>query len=325
MIYIAAPFWHESSDIRQQRRNKAIAYSERLFNQGKLFYSPLLYSEKFKDKKQKENFWINHGLKMVEVCTEMHVLCLEGWEDSNGIQGEVAKANELNIEVKYIQKHTRVSFHGSRSLTEKQCKPIIVSVFEKHQVETVVTHGEPHGACEWVRKSCKEKAISLKLHFLPKHRLAGMFHWRSVAVLEDSEIAIFLHDGISDGTANELELCRKMGCYYEYYKLKDNKLILDEVKDQYENKNDESNLIDDIYEKKLTNKDRQTPEYQSFRKAVLKRDNNKCVFCGATEKICVHHIIPFSKNVGLSTEISNGQTLCIVCHEGVHGKRKFKS
>lgn len=323
MIYVACPFWDEDEKIRVYRRNKAIEYSEKLFFKGKLFYSPLLYSERFKDKKQKENFWLNHGLKMVEVCTSMHVLCLEGWEKSNGIKGEVAKAETLGIDVKHIHSHSRVSFHGSRDLLKKHCAPVILDVLDRHQVETAVTHGEPHGACEFVREIAKEKAVSLKLHHLQKHRLAGMFHWRSTAVLEDGENAIFMHDGISDGTANELKLCKKMGLPYEYYLLENDKLVLKETEKSEETESNE-NLIDDLFEKKLDQSVRSSAEYRKFREGVLKRDKNKCVFCGATELLCVHYIVPFTKNNSLAMDVSNGQTLCESCHAGVHGKPQFK-
>lgn len=51
MIYIAAPFWDTNETVRNYRRRKAIEYSERLFHQGIPFYSPLLYSQHFNDKK----------------------------------------------------------------------------------------------------------------------------------------------------------------------------------------------------------------------------------------------------------------------------------
>lgn len=323
MIYVAAPFWHESENIRKARRQAAILYSERLFFKGKHFYSPLLYSERFQDKKQKENFWLSHGLKMVDACTAMHVLCLDGWEQSSGIKGEVERANELEIQVQYIQFHSRVSFHGSRALSKEQCLPIIKDVVERCQVETIVTHGEPHGACEYVRKYAQEEAISLKLHFLQKHRLAGMFHWRSTVVLEDAEKAIFLHDNISDGTANELKLCKKMGLAYEYYGLENNVLVLKETEES-EKEDLQADTGFDKYEKKIDKVTRGSKEYQAFRKAVLKRDNNKCVFCGSESDLCVHHIVPFSKSNNLAIEVSNGQTLCEKCHAGVHGKKVFK-
>ncbi len=40
----------------------------------------------------------------------------------------------------------------------------------------------------------------------------------------------------------------------------------------------------DKYEKKIDKVTRGPKEYQAFRKAVLKRDNNKCVFCGSGSK-----------------------------------------
>jgi len=323
MIYVACPFWDEDEKTRVYRRKKAIEYSEKLFFKGKLFYSPLLYTERFKEKKQKENFWLNHGLKLVEVCTSMDVLCLPGWEKSNGIQGEVAKAESIGIDVRYVHSHSRVSFHGSRSLSKSQCSQVILDVLDRHQVETVITHGEPHGACEYVRDIAKEKAVSLKLHYLQKHRLAGMFHWRSTTVLEDGEIAIFMHDGISDGTSNELALCKKMGLPFEYYALENDKLVLKQTEKSVENE-ESGNVVDDVFEKKLDKSVRSSAEYRKFRAGVLKRDKNKCVFCGETELLCVHHIVPFTKNNALAMDVSNGQTLCESCHAGVHGKPQFK-
>lgn len=323
MIYVAAPFWHEKEKVRKARRQAAILYSEQLFFKGHLFYSPLLYSERFEAKKQKENFWLSHGLKMVEIATSMHVLCLDGWESSAGIKGEVAKAEQLEIPVKYITSHSRISFHGSRSLSKKQCLPIIQDIMDRCQVRTIITHGEPHGACEYARDYAKEKAISLKTHFLQKHKMAGMFHWRSMSVLEDAEKAIFLHDGVSDGTANELKLCKKIGLAYEYYSLENDILVLKETEES-ETEDVLINADFDKYEKKIDKETRKSKKYQKFRKDVLVRDGHKCVFCGAEEDLCVHHIIPFSKMNNLAIEKSNGQTLCGKCHAGVHGKKYFK-
>jgi len=82
-----------------------------------------------------------------------------------------------------------------------------------------VTHAEPHGVCHIARDLCKEKAIPLKLHFLNFRYLRGAFAHRSKDVLSDADRAIFIHDGISKGTSNELKLAIKMGVPHSYYKL----------------------------------------------------------------------------------------------------------
>lgn len=321
LVYVAAPYFHDDESVRNYRRRKAIEYSETLFRRGINFYSPLLFSEKFAKNTAREGYWLNHGKMMVKACTEIHVLCLEGWEKSGGIKGEIEVAQEIGIEIKYIERHTRLSFHGSRSLTYEQCEPVLIKEFEESLPEVVVTHGEPAGACNHVRTFCKNNGIPLKLHFLQQYRLKGAFHWRSLVVLEDSEMAIFLHDGVSDGTKNEFELAKKIGKPFRYYRLKDGVLKLDNfiIEDAQDIQLD---LLDDLNEKGLDIQTRKGVEYQNFRKAVLERDGKKCVFCGATEKLCVHHIIPFSKSSALSLDTTNGQTLCETCHEGIHGKQR---
>lgn len=322
MVYVAVPFWHENETIRNYRRRKAIEYSERLFYSGTLFYSPLLYSVHFKEKKAVENYWITHGLRMVDVCDEMRVLCLEGWENSSGLKGEIDRAEKRGIPVIYITRHSRISFHGSRSLSFEQCMPVILAAFKKHFPVTVVTHGEPEGACEFARKLSKKEGISLKLHHLQHWRMQGQFHWRTVAVLEDSEFAIFLHDGFSAGTSNEFALAKEMGKPYTYYLLENGILIEKDVENQ--NIKDFSiDLLYDNHERRVGKQVRNSPAYQRFRQTVFERDKKKCVFCGAESLLCVHHIIPFAKSSELSLDSVNGQTLCEACHNEVHGKKQY--
>lgn len=51
-------------------------------------------------------------------------------------------------------------------------------------------------------------------------------------------------------------------------------------------------------------------------KGILKRDGYKCVGCGNTRRLQVHHIIPVS--AGGSDDPSNLITLCSDCHEQIH-------
>ena len=66
LCYIAAPYWSIDEAIRAERRQIAIQYSMMLTERGVLNYSPLLYSDKYKNKKVVESYWLTHGLKMVK-------------------------------------------------------------------------------------------------------------------------------------------------------------------------------------------------------------------------------------------------------------------
>lgn len=55
------------------------------------------------------------------------------------------------------------------------------------------------------------------------------------------------------------------------------------------------------------------------RKAVLERDNDQCVRCGATENLHLHHIRPAAGGGPNTSE--NLATLCQSCHAAAHGSR----
>lgn len=61
-------------------------------------------------------------------------------------------------------------------------------------------------------------------------------------------------------------------------------------------------------------------EYKEWRKAVLKRDNNKCRMCGSKKKLEVHHIRPYGTHPELRLAASNGITLCREHHQSLSGR-----
>lgn len=65
---------------------------------------------------------------------------------------------------------------------------------------------------------------------------------------------------------------------------------------------------------------RNTPEYSKWRRLVFERDDYTCAGCGSRGgELNAHHIKPYKKHKDLRLEVSNGQTLCVACHRGVHG------
>lgn len=219
MIFIACPYWHENEKIRDYRREKAIQYSTKLMKRGILNYSPLSYTKRYKDDNTKEGYWIKHGLRLVDACDQIHVLCLDGWEKSAGVKGEIERGVKNGAEIRYVRETKRLAFCGSRSLICRNTRKLIKQCINDYQADIIVTHGEPEGVCRETMKICKTRGTrrSLVIHHMEAYRLAGAFEWRSKKVLNDCDHCIFIHDGVSKGTSNELVMAVKMGVPFTYY------------------------------------------------------------------------------------------------------------
>ena len=60
--------------------------------------------------------------------------------------------------------------------------------------------------------------------------------------------------------------------------------------------------------------ERMNPQAVKWRKAVIKRDRRHCRICHFTDSLEVHHILPFGTHPDQRWDVSNGLTLCHVCH-----------
>lgn len=84
-------------------------------------------------------------------------------------------------------------------------------------------------------------------------------------------------------------------------------------------------LLKDLYQQLRVSK-----EYKNWRKEVFKRDNYSCILCNSNEDIQAHHKIKLREilkdidkieeafKIRILLDISNGVTLCSVCHRKIH-------
>jgi len=65
---------------------------------------------------------------------------------------------------------------------------------------------------------------------------------------------------------------------------------------------------------------RWSPEYRQVRREALKRDDYTCKKCGEndSDKLVIHHIVPWMDNFSLWFELSNIITICKDCHKKEH-------
>lgn len=68
----------------------------------------------------------------------------------------------------------------------------------------------------------------------------------------------------------------------------------------------------------LLDNNRRTPEYESWREKIIKRDHKTCALCGSKEWIEVHHISRWIDDTDSRLRHDNGVCLCIICHRKYH-------
>jgi len=104
-IYLAAPYVHKNPDIRAQRVEAVNKKAAELMMSGNLVFSPLSHSHPISEHCVVDpcdhDFWLRQDLWILAICDEFHILCLDGWTESRGIDTEYQRAQDLRKPVVY--------------------------------------------------------------------------------------------------------------------------------------------------------------------------------------------------------------------------------
>jgi len=109
MIYLASPYRHPDPDM-VRRRVKLTSFAViKLAQRGFPIYSPVIHGHAIDMEGRRsrrpvpsDQYWLDHGIEMLELCGEMWVLMLAGWQDSEGIKGELAACDKRRLNVLYL-------------------------------------------------------------------------------------------------------------------------------------------------------------------------------------------------------------------------------
>ena len=104
MIYVASPYTHPDPAVREARFQAACRAAAELIRQGKAVFAPIAHSHPIAQYGLPKDwsFWQACDRQHLEVCSEVVVLMLDGWEQSRGVQAEIAIARELGKPVSFI-------------------------------------------------------------------------------------------------------------------------------------------------------------------------------------------------------------------------------
>lgn len=103
-IYIASPYSHPDAEVRHERYSAAQRYLVHLLQERRWAFSPIVHCHdaamKY-DLPRDHEFWLDFDAVLLRRASEMHILCIEGWQESKGIAHERLFARMLELPVRY--------------------------------------------------------------------------------------------------------------------------------------------------------------------------------------------------------------------------------
>ncbi len=106
-IFVISPYTHTDPDIERERVIQTEAFLAGLTIGGGVAYSTIVAMHHLTEKYELPadySFWQHHCRTMISCAREVYVLCLDGWKESVGVSDEIRIANDLNKDIKYIEK-----------------------------------------------------------------------------------------------------------------------------------------------------------------------------------------------------------------------------
>ncbi len=106
LIFVSSPYNHSDPLIVEENYIKVSKFVAELTSQGHVVISPITYGHtilQFKELRSDWEYWRNFCVTFLRKCDELIVYKMDGWDKSKGVLNEIGLANELGIEVKYVE------------------------------------------------------------------------------------------------------------------------------------------------------------------------------------------------------------------------------
>ena len=116
LVYLASPYTHRDQFIMELRASLVgclTAQFQLEFGTTRTFFSPIVHGHNMTKTKEGQklphtwDYWKPHDLNILKRCDELWVVCMEGWEDSTGVQEEIQFAKDNNMSIQKVCKDGR--------------------------------------------------------------------------------------------------------------------------------------------------------------------------------------------------------------------------
>lgn len=105
MIFLSCPYSHKDPHVVHTRYARLCEIAGAILKLRKICISPNIYGhgiiQYVKDLPSDWEFWKEYCYQFIIRCDEVWVIMMPGWEESTGVQAEIAIAKEHNIPIFY--------------------------------------------------------------------------------------------------------------------------------------------------------------------------------------------------------------------------------
>ena len=106
LVYLATPYTHPDSQVRERRFREVSRVAGDMMRQGIHVFSPISHTHPIALAgclPKGWEFWQAQDFAMLRACSKLAVLMQDGWQDSVGVQAEMALAREMGLPVEFIE------------------------------------------------------------------------------------------------------------------------------------------------------------------------------------------------------------------------------
>ena len=115
VVYLACPYTDPDPAVRKARFDAATTAAADLIRSGRIVYSPITMTHPIDmvlagaSNTLGSDYWVAFDEAFMEMCSEMVVIRLDGWDRSNGIRREIAYFTEHKKPIRYVDPPSSIS------------------------------------------------------------------------------------------------------------------------------------------------------------------------------------------------------------------------
>ncbi len=109
VIYLACPYTDPDPAVRQMRFEAATKAAAELIKQGHIVYSPITMTHPIDlvlagaSNTLGSDYWVAFDKAFMAMCSEMVILKLPGWQNSNGIAREIDFFKQVGKPIRHLE------------------------------------------------------------------------------------------------------------------------------------------------------------------------------------------------------------------------------